>query len=128
MPHGTRAQVENRVEFEHTIQKFRPGLPPVLSTPHMIGWMEWACFLAAEPYCEGDETTVGAAVKVVHLAATGIGQLVKAEAIFESFDGRLYTFKVRAWDEHHEIGQGTVDRAFISVSRFMKKVEAKRAG
>jgi predicted thioesterase len=128
MPVGTRAEVEQRVEFEHTIQKFRPELAPVLSTPQMIGWMEWACFLAAEPYCEGDETTVGTAIHVEHLAATGIGQLVKAEARFEQFDGKFYIFRVRAWDEHQEIGRGTVHRAFVSFSRFMKRVRAKEAG
>ena len=125
---GTRFEVEHRVEFEHTLQKFQPDLPPVLSTPQMIGWMEWACFLAAEPYCEGDETTVGTAIHVEHLAATGIGQLVKAEATFERFDGKFYIFRVRAWDEHQEIGSGTVHRAFVSVSRFLKRVEAKKVG
>lgn len=126
MPVGTRAQVEQRVEFEHTLQKFHPELPPVLSTPQMIGWMEWACFLAAEPFCEGDETTVGAAIHVEHLAATGAGQLVKAEAVFEQFDGKFYIFRVAASDETQQIGRGTVHRAFVSVSRFMKRVEAKR--
>jgi predicted thioesterase len=125
MPVGTRAEVEQRVEFEHTLQKFHPDLPPVLSTPQMIGWMEWACFLAAEPYCEGDETTVGTAIHVEHLAATGVGQLVKAEAVFEQFDGKFYIFRVRASDEIHEIGRGTVHRAFVSISRFVKRVEGK---
>jgi predicted thioesterase len=46
--------------------------------------------------------------------------------VFEQFDGKFYIFRVRAWDEHHEIGRGTVHRAFVSVSRFMKRVEAKR--
>lgn len=125
MPLGTRAEVEQRVEFEHTLQKFHPELPPVLSTPQMIGWMEWACFLAAEPYCESGETTVGTAIHVEHLAATGAGQIVKAEAVFESMDGKFYVFRVKAWDEHHEIGRGTVHRAFVNVARFMKRVEAK---
>src|SRR5947199_5500146 len=94
MPAGTHAAVEQRVEFEHTLQKFHPELPPVLSTPQMIGWMEWACFLAAEPFCEGDETTVGTAIHVEHLAATGVGHLVKAEAVLEQFDGKFYIFRV----------------------------------
>src|SRR5438270_12021938 len=115
---GTRAQAEQRVEFEHTLQKFHPELPPVLSTPQMIGWMEWACFLAAEPFCEADETTVGTAIHVEHLAATGVGQQVRAEAVFERFDGKFYIFRVQASDEHQQIGRGAVHRAFVSVSRF----------
>ena len=127
MPAGTRAEVEQRVQFEHTLQRFDPDLPPVLSTPQMIGWMEWACFQAAAPFCEGDEVTVGVAIHVEHLAATGICQLVKAEAIYEKPNGKFFTFRVRAWDEHHEIGRGTVDRAVVSFGRFMKRVEAKAA-
>jgi fluoroacetyl-CoA thioesterase len=93
----------------------------------MIGWMEWACYLAAEPYCEGDETTVGTAIHVEHLAATGAGQVVKAEAIFEKFDGKFYIFRVHARDEHNDIGRGTVHRAFVNISRFMKRVNIKSA-
>ena len=125
MPPGTSAQVEQRVEFEHTLQKFHPELPAVLSTPQMIGWMEWACFLAAEPYCEAGETTVGTAIHVEHLAATGAGQMVKAEAVLENCEGRFYIFRVRAWDEEREIGRGTVHRAFVNVERFMRRVEAR---
>jgi len=125
MPTGTRAEVEQRVQFQHTLAHFEPQLPPVLATPQMIGWMEWACYKAAIPFCEGDEVTVGVAIHVEHLAATGVGQLVKAEAIFEKPNGKFFTFRVRAWDEHHEIGRGTVDRAFVSMSRFMKRVDAK---
>ena len=126
MPMGTRAEVQQTVAFEHTLAKFHQPLPPVLSTPVMIGWMEWACYLAAEPFCEGDEITVGTAIHVEHLAATGIGERVTAEAVLESTDGKFFTFRVRAWDEHHDIGRGTINRAFVSVSRFLKRVEAKR--
>src|SRR5216110_374773 len=83
MPLGTRAEVEKTVEHEHTLAKFHSELPPGLSTPQMIGWMEWACYEAAVPYCEGDETTVGTAIHVEHLAATGEGALVRAEAVLE---------------------------------------------
>src|SRR5215467_8016859 len=118
IPPGTRFEVEQRVEFKHTLAFHEAHLPPVLSTPQMIGWMEWACYQAAIPFCEGDEVTVGTAIHVEHLAATGVGQLVKAEAVYEKQNGKFFTFRVRAWDEHHEIGRGTVDRAFVSMSRF----------
>jgi fluoroacetyl-CoA thioesterase len=125
VPVGARAQVERRVEFENTLAKHHPELPPVLSTPDMIGMMEWACFVAQEPYCEAGEVTVGTAIHVQHLAATGIGQLVRAEAVFEQMDGKFYVFRVKAWDEHHEIGRGTVSRAVVSVDRFLKRVNEK---
>jgi fluoroacetyl-CoA thioesterase len=123
IPIGTRAEVEARVEHEHTLAKFHPELPPVLSTPQMIGWMEWACYQAAEPYCEGDETTVGTAIHVEHVAATGEGAVVKAEAVLERIEGKQYIYRVRAWDEQREIGRGTVHRAFVNVGRFMRRVK-----
>jgi fluoroacetyl-CoA thioesterase len=126
VPLGTRAEVERRVEPINTLQRHHPELPPVLSTPEMIGLMEWACFVAQQPYCEADEITVGARICVDHLAATGLGMLVKAEAVMEKMDGKFYIFRVRAWDEQHEIGRGTVHRAVINVARFLKRVEAKQ--
>ena len=127
IPLGTRAQVEEIVTLEHTLTHRLSSLPPVLSTPNMIELMEFACFRAAEPYCQGDEITVGTAIHVEHLAATGVGALVKAEAVLASVAGKQYIFRVRAWDQHHEIGRGTVHRAFVSVGRFLKRVAAKTA-
>ncbi len=94
IPIGTRAEVEKRVEFKNTLTAWREELPPVLSTPNMIGWMEAAGFEALLPFCEGDEVSVGTAINVIHRAATGIGATVKCEAVLEEFDGRFYTFRV----------------------------------
>ena len=60
-------------------------------------------------------------------AASGIGMRIRATAELESFDGRFYTMRVRAWDETNEIGSGTVNRAFVSVARFMARVKSKTA-
>src|SRR5271166_2945044 len=94
VPIGTRGVVERRVEFQHTLTAWREELPSVLSTPHMIGWMEAAGFHALLPFCEGDEVSVGTAIEVNHRAPTGIGASVKSEAVLQSFDGRFYTFRV----------------------------------
>ncbi len=72
VPIGTRGEVEKRVEFQHTLTAWREELPSVLSTPHMIGWMEGAGFHALLPFCEGDEVSVGTAINIIHRAPTGI--------------------------------------------------------
>jgi fluoroacetyl-CoA thioesterase len=90
----------------------------------MIRRMETACYLALQPFAEGDEITVGTKIDIEHRAATTVGSKVTAEAVMESFDGRFYTMRVRAWDEKQEIGSGKVGRAFVSVSRFVAKVKA----
>ena len=127
VPVGARADLEITVELQHTLSGVHPELPPVLSTPRMIQLMEEACFWALQPYAEGDEITVGTHINVSHKAATGVGIKVKAEAVMESFDGRFYTMRVRAWDESNEIGSGTVNRAFVSVGKFMARVKSKGA-
>jgi predicted thioesterase len=88
----------------------------------MIGLMETAAFRALQPYCEGDEITVGTAINIEHRAATGVGALVKAEARLESANGRFFVFRVRARDDSPEIGRGTVSRAVVSLSKFMQRM------
>jgi len=87
-PMGTRGEAEETVEFQHTLTAHHPALPPVYSTPNMIRLMETAAFVALQPFCEGDEITVGTSIHVEHRAASGIGTRVKAVAVVESFDGR----------------------------------------
>jgi len=124
-PIGVRAEVEKTVQFENTLTHFMASLPPVLTTPNMIGWMEFACLKALEPYCEGDEVTVGTAIHVSHRAPTGVGNKVRAEAVLERVDGRFYIFRVTAHDEKQLIGDGLIHRAFVSVGRFMAKAGSK---
>jgi len=125
VPAGARAEVEQVVELKHTLAAVHPKLPPVYSTPSMIQLMEEACYWALQPYAEHGEITVGTHINVAHRAATGLGATVKAEAVMESFDGRFYTMRVRAWDPTQEIGSGTVNRAFVNMPKFMQKVNSK---
>jgi len=125
IPIGMRGEAEETVEFRHTLTSHHPMLPPIYSTPDMIRLMEHATFLALQPYCEGDQITVGTSIHVEHLAPTGIGAHIKAEAVLESFDGRFYTLRVSARDDTQEIGRGTVGRAVVSISKFLEKVKTK---
>jgi len=126
VPIGARGHVEERVKFQHTLTAWRAELPPVLSTQHMIEWMDGAGFDALLPFCEGDEISVGTAINVDHRAATGIDVVVKAEAVLESFDGRFYTFKVTASNGNEVIGFGTIVRAIVSKSKFEEKQRQKQ--
>jgi fluoroacetyl-CoA thioesterase len=121
-PIGVRGKAEVTVAFELTLTSHHPELPPVYSTPDMIRLMETAAFGALQPYCEGDEITVGTAINVEHRAATGIGARITAEAALESFDGRFYVLRVSARDPTQEIGRGTVSRATVSVGKFLQKM------
>jgi fluoroacetyl-CoA thioesterase len=127
IPIGVRGEAEETVEFKHTLTAHHPELPPVYSTPDMIRLMETAAFHALQPYCEGDEITVGTSINVEHRAASGIGARVRAEAVLESFDGRFYAVRVTARDDVQEIGRGTVARAVVSMGKFLEKVKKSRS-
>jgi fluoroacetyl-CoA thioesterase len=128
IPLGTRGESEQRVEFKHTLTAWREELPPVYSTPQMIGQMEAAAFKAMLPFCEGDEVSVGTAINVTHRAPAVVGMVVKTEAVLESNDRRFYAFRVSAHNGFEVIGYGTVGRAIVSRSRFEEKQRKKMAG
>src|SRR3954454_8204425 len=128
IPISARGEAEQVVKFEHTLAAHHDQLPPVYSTPDMIRLMETACFHALMPYHEEGEINVGTAIHVEHRAATGVGSEVRAEATMESFDGRFYTMRVRAWvveaGSTKEIGRGTVSRAVVHVPTFLGKTSS----
>jgi len=98
----------------------------VLSTPHMIGWMEAAGYEALLPFCEGDEVSVGTAINIIHRAPAGIGAAVKCEAVLESVNGRFLTFRVTAHNGSEVIGHGTISRTFVSKSKFQRTVASSQ--
>ena len=120
---GARGEAQETVTFQQTLTAHHPSLPPVYSTPDMIRLMETAAFHALQPYCEGDEITVGTAINIEHRAASGVGARITAEAILEAFDGRFYKIRVTARDNEQEIGRGTVGRAVVSVGQFLEKMK-----
>src|SRR6201997_2510968 len=123
VPMGARGDAAETVEFKHTLRAHPPQLPPVYSTPDMIRLMETAAFHALQPYCEGDEITVGTSINIEHRAASGIGARIRAEAVLESFNGRFYLLRVTARDDVQEIGRGTVGRAVVSVGKFVERMK-----
>ena len=126
-PIGTRGEAETTVQFKNTLTAWKEHLPPVYSTPNMIGMMEAAAYNALEPFCEGDEVSVGTAINIVHRAPATEGMRIKAEAVLDSFDGRFYTFKVSASNGIEVIGYGTIGRAIVSKAKFEQKQRQKQA-
>ena len=127
IPLGTRGEAETIVEFKNTLSAWKPELPPVYSTPNMIGMMEAAGYNALRPFCEGDEVSVGTAINIVHRAPSTVGMKIRAEAVLETFDSRFYTFKVSAHNGHEVIGYGTIARAIVSKNEFEEKQRRKAA-
>ena len=127
VPIGTRGEAETTVLFKHTLSAWKEHLPAVYSTPSMIGMMEAAGYNALEPFCEGDEVSVGTAINIVHRAPAIEGEKITTEAVLESFDGRFYIFKATASNPHEVIGYGTIARAIVSKSKFEEKQRQKQS-
>jgi fluoroacetyl-CoA thioesterase len=88
--------------------------------------MENAALNAIRPFLEPSETALGTAVEVRHLAATPVGQRVRAEAEVTKVDGRRIAFSVTARDETEEIGRGTHQRMVVDHGRIERRLAAKR--
>jgi fluoroacetyl-CoA thioesterase len=125
LPPGLRGEAEVTVAHEHTLNYHHAELPPIFSTPHMIGLMEVAAANAMKPYCGEGEISVGTAINIEHRAPTTVGQHVKAEAELESSNGRFYVFRVKAHNGVEEIGHGTVTRTFVNPARVAERYAKK---
>lgn len=127
VPLGIRGQAQETVEHKHTLSYHHDKLPPIYSTPNMIGLMEWAAANALLPFLAEGEISVGTAINIEHRAPTTIGDLVKTEAVLESHDERFYVFRVTAHNGKAEIGRGTVTRAIVNPAKVAER-HAKRHG
>src|ERR1044072_2240562 len=125
IPLGIRGQAEETVEHKHTLNHHHDKLPPIYSTPNMIGLMEWAAANAMLPFLDEGEISVGTAINIEHRAPTTIGDHVKTEAVLESHNERFYVFRVTAHNGNAKIRHGTVTRAIANAQKVAKR-HAKR--
>lgn len=98
----------------------------VLSTPHMIGFMERTCRNAVLEFLDAGYDTVGTHVDVYHLAASPIGMSVTFKAEITGVQDRRVNFRVEAWDEKEKLGEGTHERAIINVAKFATRLAEKK--
>jgi len=118
---GTIGESTTTVTHENTAAQVGAGGVEVFATPMMIALMENAAWRAVANAMEEGYVTVGTLVNVRHLAATPIGQKVRATAELIEIDGRRLVFKVQAFDEQQKIGEGIHERFIVNLERFMKK-------
>lgn len=124
-PLGLEATIERVVLPEHTIQHVNPNLPPVFSTPSMIGLMEHATVLAVLPTLPPGFITVGTRIEVDHLKAVPDGATVRAHAKLVGYKGRFVIFDVEARSGEHVIGRGRVFRAVVDPHTHKTRAQAR---
>jgi predicted thioesterase len=126
IPVGTRGQQKLLVTSEVAINFLGMEGARVLSTPHMIGFMERTCRDTVLPLLDEGYDTVGTHVNVAHLAAAPLGISVTFQAEVLAVNDRRIQFRVEAWDEKEKIGEGTHERAVINVARFATRLAEKK--
>ncbi len=106
-----------------TAKAIGSGDLPVLATPAMIALMENASMLAVAPYLGENETTVGGYMECSHLAPTGMGDEVEAEATLVKIEGKALHFDITALAADKKIGEGHHIRYIVDRDRFLSKLK-----
>jgi predicted thioesterase len=99
----------------------------VLSTPHLIGYLERTARDTVLPLLEEGYDTVGTHVDVFHLAAAPIGSVVTFLSEITGVQDRRVQFKVTAKTDEEVVGEGTHERAIINVAKFATRIAEKKA-
>ena len=126
IPIGAKGEQKLLVTSEVAIDFLGLDGPRVLSTPHMIGFMERTCRDAVLPLLDPGHDTVGTHVNVFHLAAAPMGMMVTFTAEVTGVQDRRIQFRVEACDEKEKIGEGTHERAIINVGKFATRMAEKK--
>lgn len=126
IPVGTTGEQPLLVTPEYAIDFLGSVDARVLSTPHLILWLEVTARNAIKPFLEAGYESVGTNVNIRHLAATPVGMSVRFIARVTAVDGSRVSFELTARDEKEIVAEGTHERFIIHVPRFAAKLAAKR--
>ena len=128
---GDSAEAAFTVQFSDTASALsispEDSFPEVFATSRMIALMELAAARLMKPMLQDGQLSVGVSVNVKHTAATPAGCKVMAVAIYLGTEGKLYRFKVEAFDEAGAIGEGEHLRAIIATERLLSGAARRKA-
>ena len=97
---GDTYEYKNVVTKEITAGALGSGGLDIFATPFLICWMEAAAYYYMKEQLPEGKSSVGTMVNVRHVSPSPIGAEItaKAELIAISENGKMYTFKVEAYD------------------------------
>ena len=124
---GATGELRFTVEARHLIDFSAEGMPPVLSTPWLIWFLEHAAREVLGPLQKPGESSVGTEIELQHLAPTPPGQTVRCLARVAGVDGPRIAFHLEAHDERELIAKGFHRRQVVQAERFKRAVDRKAA-
>ena len=126
IPVGMKGTYAVDVTIENTASRVRSGGVPTFSTPSMVAGMECCCSNSMLPYLDEGQGSVGIRIEVKHMASTPIGMHVRFESEVIERDRRRLVFRVKAFDEIEQVGEGIHERFVIDTDKFLGKSVAKK--
>jgi fluoroacetyl-CoA thioesterase len=122
---GMTGEAVTTVTHENTAAAIGAGGVEVFGTPMLIALMENASWKAVVDALDEGYVTVGTHVNISHLAATPLGQQVRANAELIEINERRLIFNVVAYDERQKVGEGQHERTIVNLERFLGRVKAQ---
>ncbi len=124
---GDTFTVKKTVTEDMTAAALGSGGLPVFGTPYLIAMIESAAFTYLQQELPEGKSTVGTKVDVSHVSPSPVGMEITAsvEVTDISANGKLIDFRASVADTAGLIGEGTHQRAIVTVDRFMDKCQAK---
>jgi len=124
---GLTGELAFKTEAKHAVEFAGNGMPAVLSTPNLVGFLERTARETIADCLEGDERSVGIELDLKHLAPNLVGQTVHCTARVIHTEDRQVTFQIEARDARELICRGLHKRAVINLEKFSKRVREKSA-
>ena len=124
---GDTFTVKKVVTEDMTAAALGSGGLPVFGTPYLVAMVENAAFTYLQQELPEGKSTVGTKVEVSNVSPAPVGmEITVTVAVTDiSANGKMVDFKATATDTAGLIGEGTHQRAVITVDRFMDKCQAK---
>ena len=123
---GTTHEEKYDIDTDRTIAFMGDDLR-VYATPNMVRDVENTCRNLLMPHYDDGEDSVGAHVKIDHLGATLLGQVVTISAKVVDVEGPRVTFEVECHDELDQVGKALHVRFVIDKAKQGERLMKKKA-
>ena len=117
---GIKGYKEKEVLENDSADKLGNKGVDVLSSPSMIAFMEYTCRDSVAKYLDNDQTTVGIAFDIKHLASAKIGSLIKCESELIEIKKKRLIFSVTCLCGDTIIGKGIHQRYIKKPNEIVK--------
>ncbi|MGX7204341.1 thioesterase family protein [Enterococcus pingfangensis] len=112
-----------QVQTDQTAVEMGSGDLNVLATPALVAMMENCAKDLLADDLSAEQTSVGVAMNVKHLAPTAVGATVAVEAELLETTRNKRSFSIKAFDKEQMIGEGTHQRVIVETDVFLKKLK-----